>query len=271
MNICKSISANTISVDLQSDFKLLNIESYLIEHPSVLSNGEDSAEIDENNELSDVKAGRLYVKYTCPEKETRDAIVQVKNGNLTENDVTELNTYISNSNVDKRMGILVGKSMDDKVAENLDKHDSIMIIILGKYLDENKNIFVSADTYTGVIQLFCTLHSHGVCQQMQFIFNLMYVACQFFHVGSRAVSLRLKKFSDIYLKIVCQLHQPQYRYVGDATFHVGVGSERNVNVASHILLSQISGLAYLAYVVAQCLQVYHTPNILQPHIINSIV
>jgi len=47
------------------------------------------------------------------------------------------------------MGILVGKSMDDKVAENLDKHDSIMIIILGKYLDENKNIFVSADTYTG--------------------------------------------------------------------------------------------------------------------------
>jgi hypothetical protein len=149
MNICKSISANTISVDLQSDFKLLNIESYLIEHPSVLSNGEDSAEIDENNELSDVKAGRLYVKYTCPEKETRDAIVQVKNGNLTENDVTELNTYISNSNVDKRMGILVGKSMDDKVAENLDKHDSIMIIILGKYLDENKNIFVSADTYTG--------------------------------------------------------------------------------------------------------------------------
>ena len=63
MNICKSISANTISVDLQSDFKLLNIESYLIEHPSVLSNGEDSAEIDENNELSDVKAGRLCEIY----------------------------------------------------------------------------------------------------------------------------------------------------------------------------------------------------------------
>ena len=59
--------------------------------------------------------------HTLPEKETRDAIVQSEEWQFVENDVTELNTYISNSNVDKRIQILVGKSMDDKVAENLDK------------------------------------------------------------------------------------------------------------------------------------------------------